>query len=227
MRRPTRRFAVCNASAGGASSALHGYVHRGSQRFTRLQDPRSRVGSTRRGPKAWTLGLRVPGWCAGASARLDGKGVGVLDAAGYLRIERTWKRGDVVELDLPMPPRLTEAHPRIESTRGCVAIERGPLVYCLEQADHPRGHGADLEIEVAAPLESMWAPDRLEGVALVRRAGWEVDTKPWANQLYRPVGAPPSARRRAALTAVPYYAWANREPGAMRVWIPRGTPGPA
>jgi uncharacterized protein len=95
-------------------------------------------------------------------------------------------------------------------------------VYCLESADNPNGHVADLEIDTAAPLESTWAPDRLGGVVLVKAAGWAVDTRPWANQLYRQVGAPPAARRRVALTAVPYYAWANREPGAMRIWIPRG-----
>ena len=58
-------------------------------------------------------------------------------------------RGDVVELDLPMQTRCVEAHPWIESTRGCVAIERGPLVYCLEQADHPGMRLADLEIDTA------------------------------------------------------------------------------
>jgi uncharacterized protein len=175
------------------------------------------------GAAPWTLRLRVPAWCKGASATVDGRTVGTLGAGGYLRIERAWKRGVVVELDLPMPARLTEAHPRIESTRGCVAIERGPLVYCLETADNPDGHVADLEIDTAAPLESTWAPDRLGGVVLVKAAGWAVDTRPWANQLYRQVGAPPAARRRVALTAVPYYAWANREPGAMGIWIPRGT----
>jgi DUF1680 family protein len=175
------------------------------------------------GAAPWTLSLRVPAWCKGASATVDGRAVGTLGAGGYLRIERAWKRGDVVELDLPMPARLTEAHPRIESTRGCVAIERGPLVYCLETADNPDGHVADLEIDTAAPLESTWAPDRLGGVVLVKATGWAVDTRPWANQLYRQVGAPPAARRRVALTAMPYYAWANREPGAMRIWISRGT----
>ena len=175
------------------------------------------------GAAPWTLSLRVPAWCRGASATVDGRAVGTLGAGGYLRTERAWKRGDVVELDMPMPARLTEAHPRIESTRGCVAIERGPLVYCLETADNPDGHVADLEIDTAAPLESTWAPDRLGGVVLVKATGWAVETRPWANQLYRQVGAPPAARRRVALTAVPYYAWANREPGAMRIWIPRGT----
>ena len=175
------------------------------------------------GAKPWTLALRVPAWCKGARATLDGQAIGTHGAGGYLRIERVWKRGDVIELALPMPARLTEAHPRIESTRGCVAIERGPLVYCLETADNPDGHIADLEVDTAAPPESVWAPDRLGGVMLVKAGGWAVDTRPWAHQLYRQAGAPAAARRRVTLTAVPYYAWANREPGAMRIWIPRGT----
>ncbi len=172
----------------------------------------------------WTLALRVPGWCAGATARLNGReAAGTVAATGYLRLERAWARGDTVELDLPMETRLVEAHPWIESTRGCVAIERGPIVYCLEQADHPETRIADLEIDAAAPLASAWEPDRLDGVAVVRAAGWEVDTASWRNQLYRPLGAAPAASRRpVALTAIPYYAWANRQPGAMRVWIPRG-----
>jgi uncharacterized protein len=168
-----------------------------------------------------TLSFRVPGWCTAATARVNGKQASPA-ARGYLRIDRVWQGGDVVELDFPMEPRLIEAHPWIESTRGAVAIERGPLVYCVEQADHPDASIADLEIDTEAPLESSWVSGRLEGVTVVRGAGWAVDTRPWANQLYRPLGAPKPARRRVTLTAVPYYAWANREPGAMRVWIPRG-----
>src|SRR5262249_58173215 len=83
---------------------------------------------------------------------------------GYLRIERAWQSGDVVELEFPMDPRLIEAHPWIESTRGSVAIERGPLVYCLEQADHPDASVAHLPIHTAAPLDSAQVSDRLEGV---------------------------------------------------------------
>ena len=109
-----------------------------------------------------------------------------------------------------------------------MAIERGPLVYCLEQADHPDAVIADLEIDTATPLESSWVSGRLEGVTVVRGAGWAVDSAPWKDRLYRPVGLGSSAaRRRMALTAIPYYAWANRGPGAMRVWIPRGPRGAA
>ena len=172
-----------------------------------------------------TLSFRVPGWCTAATARVNGKPVSP-GAKSDLRIERAWQGGDVVELDFAMEARLIEAHPWIESTRGCVAIERGPLVYCLEQADHPEARIADLELDTESPLESSWVSGRLEGVTVIRGSGWAVDTAPWKDRLYRPVARGRAApRRRMALTAVPYYAWANRGPGAMRIWVPRGSGG--
>jgi hypothetical protein len=172
---------------------------------------------------ARALSFRVPGWCTAPAARVNGRPT-PRGSNGYVRVERAWQSGDVVELDLPMEPRLIEAHPWIESTRGCVAIERGPLVYCLEQADHPDTLIADLEIDTASPLESSWVSGRLEGITVVRGSGWAVDTASWKDRLYRPIGRGSSAaRRRTALTAIPYYAWANRGPGAMRVWIPRSS----
>ena len=118
----------------------------------------------------WTLALRVPGWCAGATVRVNGQDcTDTVADTGYLRLARAWARGDLVELDLPMEARFVEAHPWIESTRGCVAIERGPLVYCVEQADHPDTKIADLEVDAGAPLVSAWEPDRLDGVTVVSR----------------------------------------------------------
>ncbi|PYM13600.1 MAG: glycosyl hydrolase [Candidatus Rokuibacteriota bacterium] len=185
-------------------------------------DVRLHVEAATTGP-AWTLALRVPDWCTSADVRINGRSIAGPAAPGeYVRLERAWARGDVVELSLSMEPRLVEAHPRIESTRGCVAIERGPLVYCLEQADHPGAPIADLAIDTDARLESAWAPDLLGGVAVVHASGWEVDASAWRHRLYRPRGtAPRAARRPVALTAIPYCTWANREAGAMRVWIPR------
>ena len=172
----------------------------------------------------WRLSLRVPGWAGAATARVNGAAVDAAPGAtGYLRLDRAWTRGDVVELDWPLAPRFVEAHPWIESTRGCVAIERGPLVYCLEQADHPTASVADLEIDTTAPLASEWVPDLLGGVMVIRGAGAALDTSWWSGRLYRPFGTGPApARRRVDLLAIPYNVWANRDAGAMRVWIPRG-----
>jgi uncharacterized protein len=174
--------------------------------------------------RPWTLALRAPEWCDHVAVCVNGSEVSATpDQNGYLGLERSWRAGDVVELDLPMEARLTEPHPAIESTRGAVAIERGPLVYCLEQADHGDPI-AELEIDPSAPLASRWEVGLLEGVVTVRAAGFRVDTASWGRRLYRPYRAeaqPP--RERAELTAIPYYAWANRAPGAMRVWISRAT----
>lgn len=171
----------------------------------------------------WTLALRIPGWSRGATVALNGAPTVVtVDASGYLRLPRAWRAGDRIDLDIPMEPRLIEAHPRIESTRGCVAIERGPLVYCLEEADHAGRSLLDLEIDPAQPLVARREGGLLEGVTVVEAAGAETDGAGWRQRLYRPFDA--TARpggRPARLTAIPYYAWANRGPGAMRLWIPR------
>ena len=175
------------------------------------------------GRGAWRLSLRVPGWSEGASLRVNGRpwGAGVSPGT-YVTVDRTWREGDTVELELPMAPALLRGHPRIESVRGCAAIRRGPLVYCVEQADQPAGVDLfDVEVEPSAPLRSSWRPDLLGGVTAVHASGIVADSGPWEGRLYRPIepanGGP---RRSVDLTAIPYYAWANRGPNAMRVWIP-------
>jgi DUF1680 family protein len=174
---------------------------------------------------SWPLALRVPEWCGHATARVNGGAIEASpDARGYFRLERSWRPDDIVELDLPMDVRLIEPHPAIESTRGSVAIERGPLVYCLEQADQGDAPIAELEIDPTGAPASRWDPALLEGIVVVRAPGFRVDTSSWGDRLYRPLrsGAPP-ARQRVELSAIPYFAWANRSPGAMRVWVPRAT----
>jgi hypothetical protein len=166
----------------------------------------------------WTLSLRVPGWCSGA--RLDGQGV----PAGYARVRRTWRAGDTVALELPMPPRLIEPHPRIDAVRGCLAIERGPLVYCLESADAPAGTTLDdVLLHAAGALEALPRPDLLGGIVAVAATGRHREAAGWGDTWpYAPAdGAqglgdgPP-----VTLLAVPYALWGNRGGGAMRVWTP-------
>jgi DUF1680 family protein len=173
----------------------------------------------------WTLALRVPEWCADPAVRVNGESTGgTRDGRGYLRLDRSWRDGDTVELDLPMTARLIEPHPAIESTRGCLAIDRGPLVYCLEQTDQGDRPLAELEIDGTTALTARWEPALLEGVTTVRATGFQVDATAWHGQLYRPASSGPrSSRRTVELTAIPYYAWANRGPAAMRVWIARAT----
>ena len=155
------------------------------------------------GDAPWTLSLRVPAWAAGAELTVNGQPAGVdVEPGRYAAVRRRWARGDVVSLTLPMTPRLTRPDQRIDAVRGCVAIERGPLVYCLEQADQPDGAAVDGVRIDEGTLMSRNQPGLLGGITTIDAPG-------------RVAGQP------VTLTAVPYFAWANRGAGAMRVWIPQ------
>jgi DUF1680 family protein len=178
----------------------------------------------------WALDLRIPAWASGLSIHAADGERESLSAAGWHRIARTWAAGDRVVLDLPMAPRMTQPDPRIDAERGSVAIERGPLVYCLEQADLPSGASVDELSVVASPsaLGVIELEGALSGIVGVRA---DVTTRatPVPGWPYHDIanGDPDGPDGRSiAITSIPYLAWANREPGAMRVWIPRSGPAP-
>ena len=109
------------------------------------------------------MSLRLPGWCR--SHRLDAAGADVSYADGYLRLTRDWSAA-TVDLDLDLPPRLVAAHPYVDAVRGCLALARGPLVYCLEQADLPAGvRLEDVRLDPDAPLGTAAMP-------VARRKPW-------------------------------------------------------
>jgi hypothetical protein len=113
-------------------------------------------------------------------------------------VNREFANGDVVELVLPLEPRLTHPNPRIDAVRGSVAIERGPLVYAVEAPDQDASVVIDdVALDTSAPLEASFQPDLLGGVTTIAARG-----------------------SSGPLTAIPYFAWANRGPADMRVWIP-------
>ena len=164
--------------------------------------------------------LRIPGWAQGAAATVNGKAAANPPVPGrYLFMKRVWKAGDVIELDLPMQPRLMQAHPKAEQLRNQVAVMRGPILYCLESADLPETidlnnvyFPGDITLTpIAASIQS-FKMRALEGEALYR------PEKPWTTELYRPM-------THVALTPlpvrmIPYFAWNNRGAAAMSVWLP-------
>jgi uncharacterized protein len=175
------------------------------------------------GEDAWTLELRIPAWADGAWLAVDGERIETpAEAGSYAAIGRQWHAGDVVDLHLPLAPRLTEPNPRVDAIRGSVCIERGPLVYCLEEADlRDDVDMLDVRLPLGARMQAAWRQDLLGGVMAVEVEGQVAEMAAWGADLYRPASDDSPQLRPSTLTAVPYYAWANRGPGTMRVWVPR------
>ena len=169
----------------------------------------------------WTLSLRIPSWSEAASVAVDGQAVDATpDDLGYLRLRREWHGTTPVVLELPMPVRVIQPHPRIDAVRGCVALARGPVVYCIEQVDHPDDVPVeDLRLDPGSPPQPGGELAELgAGVVLVGPATVQTDAP---RDLYTGRGGTAAPRSRpATLTAIPYFRWGNREPSAMRVWIP-------
>jgi DUF1680 family protein len=171
----------------------------------------------------WTLGLRIPAWASTAGLAVNDEPVEVQPGCGYARLLRTWRAGDRVVLDLPMAPRLVAPHPRIDAVRGCLAIERGPLVYCIEQADQPDTVTLDdLRLDPAAPLVQRGMPGLPANTVALSVGGRHAPARDPESWGYAPVGEPmvDDDVQSVDLTAIPYAFWGNRADGAMRVWIP-------
>ncbi|MBV9288029.1 MAG: glycoside hydrolase family 127 protein [Hyphomicrobiales bacterium] len=165
-------------------------------------------------PADFDLKLRIPGWAKGASAAVGEEPVAIEPTHGYATIRRRWRAGDVVRLDLPMPSERLYAHPFVRMDVGRVALRRGPLIYCVEEADNPGGAVFTLALPRSAPLEAEWRADLFDGAMTLVAP---------AKRLARADGAlyataPPKAED-ARLTALPYHLWANRAPGSMAVWV--------
>jgi DUF1680 family protein len=160
--------------------------------------------------------LRVPGWARSATLRLNGTPIEVNPREGYLGIARTWRDGDRIELHLPMPVERVYAHPGVAENAGRVALQRGPIVYCLEGADNPLPlHG--LALPQSAPLNAHFDAGRLGGVVTLHAEALAAEPDGWDGALYRSgqgVGWQPHP-----LVAVPYATWDNRAAGQMQVWV--------
>ena len=168
--------------------------------------------------RMWTLALRIPGWCRDAKLCVNGKAV-VLGSAtkrGYARIRRKWHTGDRVDLVLPMPVELIEAHPAVRQDGGRVALQRGPVVYCIEEVDNG-GNLNDIVLR-PDPVFTITRPHSglLAGVPRIHAKAWRREPGDWKGKLY---GCQGSRHVPCDITAIPYFMWGNRSPGEMLVWI--------
>lgn len=168
--------------------------------------------------KEFSLLLRIPGWCDNAKIYINGEEVNVSDikVKGYARLERVWKNGDIVELVLSMLVQRKKAHPAVRANIGKVAIQRGPIVYCIEEIDNgPNLH--EVVLPAKSELKAEFDKNMLGGVTVVTARAQRYNLNWTDNKLYR--AGENSKYRPFTVKFIPYYAWANRTPGEMMVWI--------
>jgi len=173
----------------------------------------------------WLLHIRIPGWAmnrpvpgdlyryTGESnqqpvVKVNGQNIDPEIEKGFAQIDRTWKIGDTVTLELPMPVRQVISHPLVKDNEGKIALERGPLVYCLEGVDHDE-HVLDLVLPVDGEYTAKFVSGFLKGLTVLHGKAVRKDTS-----------------REIDLTAIPYFAWSHRGFGEMAVWIPVKKPIP-
>ncbi|GGH13854.1 glycoside hydrolase family 127 protein [Silvibacterium dinghuense] len=171
----------------------------------------------------FTLFVRIPEWSKQNSVNVNGKEVPGVTAGRYLPLRRRWSSGDSVEIVFDMSPQVVHANPAVADDRGRVALQRGPVVYCMEQLDQKlsASDSADFPRYVARLTEttsSRYEPDLLGGVVTLHHPGALLTAATPA--LYQESLPSQHAEEETSLQLIPYYAWSNREPSAMQVWIP-------
>jgi DUF1680 family protein len=173
--------------------------------------------TTSSGGTFFTYCLRIPGWCRSYTLELNGEKITPVVQDGYAVMKREWKSGDRITLIFDMPVTLVESSPHVRENRGKAAVMRGPVVYCLEEADN----GKELyRLRLGTPTTYSVTHEKgfLEGITVISFSGKR--EKDWSkDDLYRPLEDP--ALEDSLLRFIPYYAWANRGPGEMTVWVNR------
>lgn len=177
--------------------------------------------------KRFKLYIRLPGWTQNQpmwgtlyrytntyedkpTIKLNGQSLEIKLETGYFSLDRKWKKGDIVDINLPMPVRLVEAHPLVKENNGFVALERGPLAYCAEWPDNG-GHALNIIIPDNATFTSEFRDDLFHGLVVVKGKVLALEREADGKLMTKP----------HELIAIPYYAWANRGMGEMAVWLAR------
>lgn len=165
------------------------------------------------------LCLRQPDWAKQVGLKLNEKTIEITaNSNGYLEIARVWQSGDVVEIDFDMSVERIIANPQAEANRGKLALRRGPLVYCLESIDND-GSVRDIALPRTSQLGAKFEPNLLGGVMVLKGPANRCIAEGWGKELYQTS----TADQEAKITAIPYFAWDNREAGQMTVWLPEST----
>lgn len=172
--------------------------------------------------------VRIPGWVMNEAipgnlyrfddqtdeaykVTVNGESYDYSPVDGYVKIDRKWSDGDVIEMDFPMPVRKVVADERIEEDRGKIAIQRGPIIYCAEWPDNIKGNVLDLAIDKNKPFTTEFVPSLLNGTQVIHGTGYYAGAESEVSAEKLP---------EQTVTLIPYALWNNRGPGQMRVWLP-------
>ncbi|HEY0874566.1 MAG TPA: glycoside hydrolase family 127 protein [Vicinamibacterales bacterium] len=181
-----------------------------------------------RAARQFAVNVRIPGWArnepvpsdlyrfmentsAAATIKVNGADVPITVDKGYVKIDRAWKPGDVIELNLPMPIRRVVAHPSVEADRDRVALQRGPIVFAAEWVDNPNGKTRNIVLPDASQLTTEFRADMLNGVQVITGRSFGLAQTESGSV----------TRTEQDFMAIPYATWANRGRGQMNVWIAR------
>ena len=229
---------VADYAYARSDDAIWVNLYGGSTLATRLSDGQSvkltqeteypwngrvRITINQCGSEAFALKLRIPGWADRASVRINDQPADDAPVPGsYFEVRRVWHPGDFVDLDVPMRPRLLQANPLVEEDLNQVAVQRGPVVYCLESTDLPRETQLmDVTIPPDVNLTARYDWRLLDGVVVLDGKALVRTRQEWTGQLYREFRPPET--RQINLHLIPYSVWDNRGPSEMTVWMPLST----
>jgi len=175
-----------------------------------------RIGVSPHAPLKCGINVRLPGWCDSVGISINGEALDVTTIArkGYAHIDRTWRAGDIIDIDIPMPVERIYTNTQVRMANGKVALQRGPIVYCLEEVDIGVRPLNRISLSMDAPLTARFQNDTLGGVTVV--SGECIVQADGREALYGPERPETTT---IPFKAIPYYAWDNREAGHMQVWL--------
>lgn len=174
-------------------------------------------------PAEFVVYVRIPAWSARSTVRVNGEAMAAGQPGQYLPIRRRWASGDRIALAFDMVPQILRANPAVTENTGRVAFQRGPMVFCMEGLDQPnrpqQRNMAGFSVKASGATNANYEASLLDGVMVLEHQGSQEEAPP-STALYFAASTPPAETSPATLKLIPYYAWANREPSEMQVWIP-------
>jgi DUF1680 family protein len=173
----------------------------------------------------FVLYLRIPDWAKGTTVQINGKKLSSVSVGSYLRVSRNWKKGNAAQIDFPMRIQRIKANPLVEQLRNQIAIQRGPIVYCLESVGLPESINIlDIQFRNDTTLTAEFKRKLLGGVTALRGNVSYTHDPEWSQSPYNALHLykeiTPLIEKPLQVQLIPYFAWSNRGPSQMTVWFP-------